>query len=135
MTLSLPVETVYKKIVACGHLAEDLGAKILGLGAFTSVVGDAGKTIADRLDIPLLPHACERIRNTTPQSSLPWKARKRNVRNAFACGENLHGLHVAMVDDVMTSGATLDELARTLRRAGAQEISVWVVARTVRRSG
>ncbi|HVU12903.1 MAG TPA: SDR family NAD(P)-dependent oxidoreductase [Phototrophicaceae bacterium] len=51
--MSLPVETVYNKIVACGHMAEALGAKILGLGAFTSVVGDAGKTIADRLDIPV----------------------------------------------------------------------------------
>lgn len=51
--MALPVETVYKKIVACGHMAEELGAKILGLGAFTSVVGDAGKTIADRLDIPV----------------------------------------------------------------------------------
>ncbi len=51
--LSLPVETVYNKIVACGHMAEQLGAKILGLGAYTSVVGDAGKTIADRLDIPV----------------------------------------------------------------------------------
>ena len=51
--MSLPVETVYKKIVACGHMAEELGAKILGLGAFTSVVGDAGKTIAERLEIPV----------------------------------------------------------------------------------
>src|SRR5450432_2604765 len=51
--MTLPVETVYRKIVACGHMAEELGAKILGLGAFTSVVGDAGKTIAERLDIPV----------------------------------------------------------------------------------
>ncbi|RMF81124.1 MAG: shikimate dehydrogenase [Chloroflexi bacterium] len=51
--MSLPVETVYKKIEACGHMAEELGAKILGLGAYTSVVGDAGRTIADRLDIPV----------------------------------------------------------------------------------
>lgn len=51
--LSLPVETVYKKIVACGHMAENLGARIMGLGAFTSVVGDAGVTIAERLDIPV----------------------------------------------------------------------------------
>jgi predicted amino acid dehydrogenase len=51
--MALPVETVYRKIVACGHMAEELGAKILGLGAFTSVVGDAGKTIAERLDIPV----------------------------------------------------------------------------------
>lgn len=51
--MSVPVETAYHKIVACGKMAEALGAKILGLGAYTSVVGDAGKTIADRLDIPV----------------------------------------------------------------------------------
>jgi fatty aldehyde-generating acyl-ACP reductase len=51
--MSLPVETVYNKLVACGHKAEKLGARILGLGAFTSVVGDSGVTIAQRLDIPL----------------------------------------------------------------------------------
>jgi predicted amino acid dehydrogenase len=51
--MSLPVETVYKKIVACGHMAEELGARILGLGAYTSVVGDSGVTIAERLRIPV----------------------------------------------------------------------------------
>ena len=51
--MRLPVERVYNKIVACGHMAEQLGARILGLGAFTSVVGDAGKTIAERLEIPV----------------------------------------------------------------------------------
>jgi len=51
--LSLPVETVYRKIVACGHMAERLGARLLGLGAYTSVVGDAGETIARRLDMPV----------------------------------------------------------------------------------
>ncbi len=51
--LSLPVKTVYNKIVGCGHMAEELGARIMGLGAFTSVVGDAGVTIAERLDIPV----------------------------------------------------------------------------------
>jgi predicted amino acid dehydrogenase len=51
--MRLPEEIVYRKIEACGHLAESLGARILGLGAYTSVVGDAGRTIADRLDIPV----------------------------------------------------------------------------------
>ncbi|MDX1995419.1 MAG: shikimate dehydrogenase [bacterium] len=51
--MSLPVETVYNKIIACGHMAEKLGARILGLGAFTSVVGDGGVTIAERLDLPV----------------------------------------------------------------------------------
>jgi fatty aldehyde-generating acyl-ACP reductase len=51
--LSLPEKTVYNKLVACGHMAEELGARLLGLGAYTSVVGDAGKTVAERLAIPV----------------------------------------------------------------------------------
>lgn len=51
--VSLPPETVYKKVIATGKLAQRLGAKILGLGGFTSVVGDGGLTIARHLDIPV----------------------------------------------------------------------------------
>jgi len=51
--LELPERTVYRKIIETGHAAEKLGAQILGLGAFTSVVGDAGVTIAKALDIPV----------------------------------------------------------------------------------
>jgi predicted amino acid dehydrogenase len=51
--LELPEQTVYNKIIQTGQMAEKLGAKMLGLGAFTSVVGDAGVTIANRLDIPV----------------------------------------------------------------------------------
>jgi fatty aldehyde-generating acyl-ACP reductase len=51
--LELPVGTVYNKITQCGRLAEKLGAQILGLGAYTSVVGDAGVTIAKALDLPV----------------------------------------------------------------------------------
>lgn len=93
---------------------------------------ELARGIARKLDIPLLADGAQRVRDTTPQSGLPWKERKRNMRNAFACDLDLHGLHVAVVDDVMTSGATLNELARTLRRAGAREVSAWVVARTPR---
>jgi fatty aldehyde-generating acyl-ACP reductase len=51
--MQLPERTVYRKIIQTGHVAEKLGANILGLGAFTSVVGDAGVTIAKNLDIPV----------------------------------------------------------------------------------
>ncbi|HEY9153363.1 MAG TPA: hypothetical protein VIN60_10790 [Anaerolineales bacterium] len=51
--MELPERTVYRKIVQTGRMAEKLGAQILGLGAFTSVVGDAGVTIAEQLDIPV----------------------------------------------------------------------------------
>jgi ComF family protein len=91
------------------------------------------RRIARKLDIPLLANACERIRNTPPQSSLPWKERDKNMRQAFGCrvDSEVRGRHVAIVDDVMTSGASTGELARALKQAGAREVSVWVVARTL----
>ena len=89
--------------------------------------------ISRQLGIPLLRHACERVRNTPPQSSLPWKEREKNMRQAFACstGADVNGKHIAIVDDVMTSGASIKELARALKQAGAREVSAWVVARTL----
>lgn len=73
-----------------------------------------------------------RVRNTAPQTNLPWRARAANMRQAFACEQDLSGLSVAVVDDVMTTGATLEEFARTLKRSGAARVENWVVARTPR---
>lgn len=89
--------------------------------------------ISKRLGIPLLTEACQRVRDTPPQSSLPWKERDKNMRGAFAVSSSPDFVdsHVAIVDDVMTTGASLGELARTLKKAGAREVSVWVVARTL----
>jgi ComF family protein len=88
--------------------------------------------LAKLLNIPLLAHACRRLRDTPSQTSLPWQARGRNVRGAFACDMNLSGKHIALVDDVMTTGASMNELASAVKKCGAGEISAWVVARTVR---
>lgn len=76
---------------------------------------------------------CRRVIETPPQALLPWSARARNVRHAFVCDGDLRGLTVAVVDDVLTTGATLDELARVLKRAGAARVEGWVVARAVPR--
>ncbi len=82
------------------------------------------------LNVRLEPAACERLRDTPPQSGLELAARRRNLRGAFACTAPVRGLRVAVVDDVMTSGATLAELAATLKAAGAVRVVNWVVART-----
>src|SRR5436309_919157 len=71
-----------------------------------------------------------RERNTRAQADLPWSDRARNVRGAFRCERSLDGAAIAVIDDVMTTGATLDELAATLKRAGAARVVNWVVART-----
>ena len=92
---------------------------------------ELARQIANRLDIPLLQHACQRIRETPPQLTLKWKEREKNMRDAFSCTQELTGKHVAVVDDVMTSGASLNAVSSALRSAGAREISAWVIARTL----
>jgi predicted amidophosphoribosyltransferase len=62
---------------------------------------------------------------------LKHDARRRNVRGAFTASGNVRGLHIALIDDVMTTGTSLDELAATLKRAGAREVTCWVAARTL----
>src|SRR6266850_4890984 len=74
---------------------------------------------------------CQRTRDAPPQIELPYAERQRNVRGAFRCTRALVGARVAVVDDVMTTGATLDEIARTLKAAGAVHVENWVVARTL----
>src|SRR5258708_6300393 len=74
----------------------------------------------------------ERTRDAPPQIELPYDQRQRNVRGAFRCTRPLAGLRIAVVDDVMTTGATLDEMARTLKAAGAAYVENWVIARTLR---
>ncbi|MBI5626037.1 MAG: ComF family protein [Nitrosomonadales bacterium] len=91
-------------------------------------------TLARKLDIELLSSACQRVRDTPPQSALPWKERRKNVQNAFRCDVDMAGKRVALVDDVMTTGASLNALAEAVQKRGAKNISTWVVARTLPRS-
>ena len=79
--------------------------------------------------IPLDTRSLKRIRPTDRQSTLTQNERARNLLKAFACEDSLKGLHIALVDDVMTSGNTVNAAAKTLKRAGAERVSVWVVAR------
>lgn len=92
---------------------------------------EIARPIARRLGIPLARRTLLRVRATAAQSDLPPDARRRNLRGAFAlrAGASVEGLRVALVDDVMTTGSTVEAAARTLRAAGAKEIEVWVVAR------
>jgi ComF family protein len=82
-----------------------------------------------RLRIPV-DYACvSRTRHTHPQTELPAKLRRKNMRGAFQVTETFGAEHVAILDDVVTTGATVNELARALHRAGVQRVDVWCVAR------
>lgn len=78
----------------------------------------------------MTPGLAQRVSAGVSQTSLPWTDRARNVRGAFRCEADLTGKTVAVIDDVITTGATLNELAVVLKRAGAAKVVGWIVART-----
>lgn len=89
---------------------------------------ELARTLAKQLKLTVLDTVCSRQNETATQSSLTAAARQKNMRGAFFAENNLSG-HLAIVDDVMTTGSTVTEMAKALKRAGAQRISVWCVAR------
>jgi len=85
--------------------------------------------VARRLGRPLRP-LLSRSREAPPQSTVPAAERRRNVRDVFFASRRARGLRLLLVDDVMTTGATAFEAARTLRAAGAAGVDLLVLART-----
>lgn len=90
---------------------------------------ELARPIAKRFDLPLDYQSCTRVRATATQSLLSAKQKRSNVKGAFSVVKPINVRHVAIIDDVMTTGHTLEELAKTLRTAGVAEIDVWVLAR------
>jgi ComF family protein len=95
---------------------------------------EIARPLAQALGIPLHPNLLLRVRDTNAQSLLHNAQRAKNIRNAFAltptAHESIAGRHIGLVDDVMTTGSTLNELATTLKRHGAVRVTNWVFART-----
>jgi ComF family protein len=115
------VDAIAPMPLARGRLAERGFNQALEIARV--VAGDTG--------IPLLPHACRKVADTPPQAALPWKERAKNVRRSFVCDADLEGMRIAVVDDVLTTGSTLNELARVMKKARAAEVRGWMVARTL----
>ena len=92
---------------------------------------ELARPIAAGLGLPLDWHHAQRLRATDPQSDLPAKLRSHNVKGAFTVAPGLAVSSVAIVDDVMTTGHTVNELAVMLRGSGVRSVSVWVCARAV----
>ena len=90
---------------------------------------ELARPIARAFNIPIDYQYCQRQRATAIQSDLPANERPRNVKGVFRVVKKLPVRHVAIVDDVMTTGATMEEFAATLRKAGVEKIDVWVCAR------
>ncbi|MEO8486238.1 MAG: ComF family protein [Betaproteobacteria bacterium] len=90
---------------------------------------EIAKAVSRATGLPLA-RGLVRMRHGKPQASLAWRDRVRNVRRAFAASRPFDGQRLALVDDVMTSGATAAAAAAALRKAGAVRVEAWVVART-----
>jgi ComF family protein len=91
---------------------------------------EVARTLGRELSIPVDVRTCARTLTTRPQAGLERKERRRNVRGAFQLQRRLDAAHVAILDDVVTTGCTVSELARVLRKAGVKRVDVWAVART-----
>ena len=94
--------------------------------------GEIARSLSRHTGIALRLQVCVRVRDTQPQAGLPLIERRVNMRGAFAVQLNasVRGQHVLLVDDVMTTGHTLNELAACLKRHGARRVTNAVFART-----
>ena len=110
-------------------LPTPLAAKRLAVRGFNQSAL-LGRAVGSLMGIGFSAEALKRVRETIPQSGLKRDERLKNVRGAFACGIDLEGKRVAIVDDVMTTGATLSEAAKALKENGAVYVEAWACART-----
>lgn len=90
---------------------------------------EIARHIAKQLSLPMDQISCIRNRDTAHQTDLPAHQRRKNMRQAFSVNSTLPYQHIAIVDDVMTTGATAAALASALKRHGANRVDVWVCAR------
>jgi len=91
---------------------------------------EIARQIGRDLDIPIDESGCIRIRASTPQAGLEKAERRRNVRGVFALQRPPRESHVAIVDDVVTTGSTVCELTKVLLKAGVRRVDILAVART-----
>jgi ComF family protein len=91
---------------------------------------EVGRPLRAALGIPLEPGLAQRVRHTGTQTRLSAGDRQRNLRGAYALADRPLPGHIAILDDVMTTGTTVNELARLLKSAGVARVEVWVLART-----
>ena len=90
---------------------------------------EIGRLVSRDLNIPLDHTACTRVKHTLPQFDIPAAERSDNIKNAFEVSRQLDAKHVALIDDVMTTGSTAREIATVLTQNGVTQVDVWTCAR------
>lgn len=90
---------------------------------------ELARVLARRLDLSWSDGVCRRVRDTAAQTGLTAAERRKNLRNAFTAGAGVQSCHIALLDDVVTTGSTTRELAKVLLRSGAGRVDIWACAR------
>jgi ComF family protein len=90
---------------------------------------EIARTVAGELQVPLDFQSCVRRLDTPHQTGLTAKQRRKNMKNAFSLVKPVDARHIALIDDVMTTGTTVHELAALYKKAGVSRVDVWVCAR------
>jgi ComF family protein len=109
--LIVPVPLHYRRLISRGFNQASLLAKNL------------------KLPLSINYRLVKRIRHNPRQVGLSGKLRRRNLRGAFKLTKSVQGLHIALVDDVITTGSTLQAIALELKKAGAKQVDVWCALR------
>ncbi len=95
---------------------------------------ELAKQLSQQLAIPVRHDILIRVRDTPPQASLPFSERKKNINQAFQLKCTDVPAHIALIDDVLTTGHTANVAAKLLRQAGVKTIELWTIARTIKHS-
>jgi ComF family protein len=90
---------------------------------------EIARTVSHSLNISLDYSSCTRSKDTPHQTGLTAKKRRQNLRQAFSILKSTNAKHIAILDDVMTTGSTVNALANELKKAGISRVDVWVCAR------
>ena len=95
---------------------------------------EIARPIAKTLNIPLATRLIQRVKYTQAQSLLNAKERRKNLHNSFAITQAISAEHIVLLDDVVTTGATVYELAYLLKKQGVKTVGVWSVARATHKA-
>lgn len=94
---------------------------------------EIARPVAKQLRLPVVLNKCQRVKYTSAQAMLPARDRVKNTQNAFQISPDFSYRHVAVIDDVITTGQTMNEFCRTLKLAGVEKIDVWCCARSIQK--
>jgi ComF family protein len=127
---------VHKTALPTWLTAVPLGTQRLAERGFNQAL-EIARPLSHAIGIKLDPHLTFRLRDTDAQALLHPDERHKNIRRAFAVSndaiDRVRGQHIGVVDDVITTGETLNEMAATLKRFGAVRVTNFVFARTLQK--